>query len=357
MRVNKTLSTTNTCSKTKITKSLLYEIGLLCSISEQTITNSLRRRGISMRWNWLTGTANSIRFSSMRNVFGGINLPLLLMLCLYVPNSYAAAITSYTSVQVNAGFLNINTPNSASGSQLFSTSFGPPTSNMCPCPQTLLSFSGTASALAGVLKANISLSASSQFQGSTFVPVVWGGASGAAIASWGDTWAIAAHSFSNGNLSFTFNITGTGPGSLTIDGQYADNTPFGVSQRIDGVGARSVTISIPINTHGTPTQIKTTLVAGNGGFGPFPGFYSSSYQNTVTLSSLALQDSTGTPVVFTLDTASGDPFFAALAPPSTSSTPEPAAFTLFATGLLALIFARLRNQPRSRCSNPASLPL
>ena len=269
---------------------------------------------------------------------------LLLLLCLFVPCSFAGAIVTFTDVQVipGAGGFLAHDPNSVSGTQLFSAAFGPPPPGG-PYPQVLLSYSGTSAVTAGILHANISLNVGAPFNGSSpFLPA-WQGASGAAIAEWKDTWSLATSAnVINGNLVLTFDITGSGEASLNLIGKFEDGTPFFVPTSINGFGTRTVTVSIPLAGHGKPTEIATRLIAGGGGIGFFPASYSSSYQNTVILSGLALKDSTGTPVSFTLDTASGDPFFAALAPSSVTDTPEPASWSFALVGLAALGYSRRR---------------
>lgn len=269
------------------------------------------------------------------------SLILLPCLCLCVPGAISAAIITYTSVQVLAGpGANFIATSTLNGSQTFNAGFGPP-GPIGPYPLVTLSYNGSSTVAAGILRANINFSVGSMFTGASPAPAPnWGGVSGAAIAEWADTWSLASSSsFSNGGLTFRFAITGTGEASMNLYGTYDNGTPFSLTSGIGGFGARSVDIVVPITTHGAPKVVKARLIAGGGGFSPFPNSYSSSYQNTVILSALTLKDSTGAPIPFSLATASGDPFFAALVP-AAEGIPEPHTWSLAIAGLAALLISR-----------------
>lgn len=182
---------------------------------------------------------------------------------------FLAAVTML-AVQIVApgpGFLVTPAP-SITGSTDFYAGPGFPFPGQFFYPTTTLSYSGSATASSGILKAGISMSASSINQSLSFTPPrVWQGASGAAIAEWEDIWTLASPAIVNGVLRLSFAITGTGPGSLTI---YGPSFPAQEFQLFPTTN----TISVPITT-GVGTEIRVRLTAGGAGIGMPPGGFSS----------------------------------------------------------------------------------
>lgn len=241
--------------------------------------------------------------------------------------------TPFGTVQIVApgpGFLVTPAP-SITGSTDFYAGPGFPFPGQPFYPTTTLSYSGSATASSGILKAGISMSASSIYQSPSFTPRVWQGASGAAIAEWDDIWTIASPAIVNGVLRLSFAITGTGPGSLTI---YGPSFPAQEFQLFPTTN----TFSVPITT-GVGTEIRVRLTAGGAGIGMPPGGFSSDYRNTVILTGVSVTDGVN-PVSYSMTTQSQDPFFNQFL--GDAGVPEPGTFATAAVALLALGVLRRR---------------
>lgn len=248
---------------------------------------------------------------------------------------FGAPVTTFTGVEVLFGAASVSDATSLNGCQTFDLGFPGPGGSYA---QVSACYNGTAAASAGVLRTGISYSAGSVSFGPSPTGRFWAGMSGAAIAEWQDTWTITTNagvSFAN----FTFQIDGNGPADINLYGSFDDNTAFSLVQAVDGTGTRALSVAVPLGDHGNIKTVKMRFIAGGDGFGNFPFSYSSHYEHTVTLTGLSMTNSGGTEVPFTLTTASGDPFFAALVP---NSVPEPGTWLLSGLGLTIVTAVRKR---------------
>jgi hypothetical protein len=242
--------------------------------------------------------------------------------------SLSAGYLNTVQVLNGPGFL-VPEASSLSGSASFYMGFGPPMQGQTQFPTTSLTYSGSASADAAGLRAQMSMSLSSIFQSGTFLNPPNLGVSGAAIAEWSEAPTIRSTGVPSGFVALDFGVSGFGIGSLNVYG------PGGFSFTTQLVPGSTV-VYVPIDMD-VPQQIRVRLIAGGIMLNPGQSF-NSDYSHTVVLNGVSVTDSSQTPIPFSLTTASSgtflDPFV------TSANVPEPGTFALMGAGGLLLLLRR-----------------
>lgn len=268
----------------------------------------------------------------------------------FTPNVSASATVTYTNATTNAF---VSSPCS-NPTTLANTTVGCSGTSTTPTSGATLNYLDTATADYGVLKAG----GQSSISNATGVSNTIDEATSVGSAFFEDAWVITGGT-GTGTLQLQFALDGSynfcsggaqvnfvliplgGTGGSASSYNFA---PVGCSGSITRTAVLSTTF-----TFGSPLDFLVQLQAGsvqfNLGVNDALSFWD--LQDTATMNAIVVDNAAGTPIPFSLSTASGATLFSQLAPSSSPTpVPEPASFAIFGAGLAALGLTRRKRKAR-----------
>jgi hypothetical protein len=283
-------------------------------------------------------------------VFGG--LPFGANATVFTPNVGETATVTYFNESTNA----VVSSACSQGSTVPGTTVGCTGTSTTPTAGSTLSYSDTATADYGVLKAG----GTSTISGANGVPNTTDDAATVGQAFFEDAWTLTGGT-GTGTLQLLFHLDGSynfcsagaqeGFSLIPLNGTGGSSSSVNLVSGCSNTIAETAVLTTTF-TFGSPLDFLVTLEAGSVQFNL--GQNGTSFfdlQDTATMTSIVVDNSAGAPIPFDLSTASGAPLFSELAPSAPTSVPEPASLALFAPALLGLGFlVRRRDDPASQRS-------